>query len=117
LRLDVSKLPFTRERFANLSRQGQLFALVADGENAKVVTTVGEEVIDRGEVRGKIEAILQAHDDVIEAKEVKKFQRRLENAVRYVRDGEAVPTDFVVVGTKPGQPEVRVAVRPFLPLD
>jgi hypothetical protein len=117
LRIDVSKLAFTPERFTKVSREGQLFALVADGENVRMVTASGEEAVGPGEVRGKIEALLQAHDDLLGAKEVVEFQARLQSSVQYVTEKEAVPPEFVIVGTIPGAPNVAVAAKPFIPFD
>jgi hypothetical protein len=117
LRIDATKLAFTPERFANFNRQGQLFALVPEAENVKIVTAVGEEVVSPADVRGRIEAILEAHDRALAEREAAEFQGRIGGSVRFVAEGQALPPEFVVAGTKPEEPGVKVAVRPFVPFE
>jgi hypothetical protein len=114
LRLDVTKVEFTPERFAKVIGEGGIFALLPAGDGAiELRTADSAEVVPAGEIEGKILQALEARDEALAAAEKAAFDARFPGAVQFFAADAPVPDGFVAIGRKIDEAQTVVVAKPF----
>jgi hypothetical protein len=113
LRVDVTKLPFTSDKFAILLSQGVLFGLLPESDNVKIVTEGGEEIVEFGALSSRLTSIVSAHETALAEREQSEFQARFSTAVQLISDRAELAPGFTILGAKSDDPQVLIAARLF----
>ena len=117
VRVEVSRHPFTPERFQRLVEQGGVFALKPTDNNNQVciVTENGESIVEIAQLESKIIEIMEERDKKIAEREKKLFNDLHDKAVHYIAKETPVAEGFSVLGTKENDPNTLVTAKTFFP--
>ncbi|KAK8894222.1 hypothetical protein M9Y10_022656 [Tritrichomonas musculus] len=117
VRVEVSRFPFTAERFQKLVEQGGVFALkpTENSNQVCIVTENGETVVEASQLEAKIVEIMEEREKKIAEHEKQLFNDLHDKAVHYISKDAPVPEGCTVLGTKENEPDVLVAAKTLLP--
>lgn len=118
VRIEVSRHPFTQERFQKLIQEGGVFALKTTENNNQIclVTENGETVVEKAQLEAKILEIMEEREKKIYEHEKQLFRDLHDKAIHYIKKDDPVPEGFTVLGTKEDDPNTLVAAKTFFPI-